>query len=453
MVNEYVQNEMIRESYAYNSIRSKESKQNSPHSHSLWENVCQMSPNVAGIYIPLKNFCYNDGENATYVNVKLELIIPFTDQLALQAWRLYPNRILGEIEEEINTSLNGLVWCQLQPQIVGEMKKKLNTFNYGELNAPTLPLSNCFNQIGSSGNVVYKISYAKMFLQDNSIYQCTSSRYTNEALLSTPLVLQLFVRENKLILKPGSQPLITLGRTNLMGFGVKPDVVEGLLQSLHEPIIIPSQELTRYIFEQNISDRGINVRRFVPLRNATNITMMFPRYTNECTVFQNINHLRAQLRIDKRNYPHLEFENTWDARFVQYQLMANELDGNEAPPEFLESISKPTQYKSPLDSEIYRLKTFSYDNTNFGINFQLERGNSGYVFDGLDTNTRDVEIQFIADSNSINPLTNSYYYPDVNNQDIHPPSPEMWICSDTYWTWSVDNGVQYHKEGVPINYE
>ncbi len=56
LVNEYFQNEMIRESYAYNSIRNKDVKACSPHSHSLWENVSKMSPNVCGVYVPLNKF-------------------------------------------------------------------------------------------------------------------------------------------------------------------------------------------------------------------------------------------------------------------------------------------------------------------------------------------------------------------------------------------------------------
>ena len=112
---------MIRESYAYNSIRTKDSKICYPNSHSLWENVSQMSPNVCGVYVPLNRFV-----EEKYVPIRMKLIIPFTDQLALQAWRLYPNRILGEIEEEINASLNALVWCQIQPKTIGEIRKKIN---------------------------------------------------------------------------------------------------------------------------------------------------------------------------------------------------------------------------------------------------------------------------------------------------------------------------------------
>lgn len=57
-------------------------------------------PCECGVYIPLSKF-----ERGQSVNVK------FTDLLALQSWRLYPNHILREFEEEIRTSLDFLVWC------------------------------------------------------------------------------------------------------------------------------------------------------------------------------------------------------------------------------------------------------------------------------------------------------------------------------------------------------
>ena len=34
-----------------------------------------------------------------------------------------------------------------------------------------------------------------------------------------------------------------------------------------------------------------------------------------------------------------------------------------------------------------------------------------------------------------------------------PPPPELWVCSDTYWTWSVQDGVRYYQRGIPAGYE
>ena len=102
-----------------------------------------------------------------------------------------------------------------------------------------------------------------------------------------------------------------------------------------------------------------------------------------------------------------------------------------------------------------------WDNTSFGINFQLERGNAGYVFDGIDSGSHSVTVEFRGKplgSGKVDP----YLYPDLavdsNNIVIvgekpNNPNPEMWICSDTYWTWSIADGVKYFQRGIPAGYE
>ena len=85
-----------------------------------------MNPNVCGVYIPINDLVSDEGSTKTkFVKVRMELLIPFTDQMSLHSWRLYPNSIAGEIVEEIRTSLDSLVWCQIQPKnVVNNLSKK-----------------------------------------------------------------------------------------------------------------------------------------------------------------------------------------------------------------------------------------------------------------------------------------------------------------------------------------
>lgn len=108
-----------------------------------------------------------------------------------------------------------------------------------------------------------------------------------------------------------------------------------------------------------------------------------------------------------------------------------------------------------------------FDNTSFGINFQLERGNAGYAFDGVDTGSHAVNIEFKA--SMYKKAGNPILYPDLairggsddkigtlvlGNKHIDDKAyPEMWICCDTYWTWSIDDGVKYYNRGVPAGYD
>ena len=112
-----------------------------------------------------------------------------------------------------------------------------------------------------------------------------------------------------------------------------------------------------------------------------------------------------------------------------------------------------------------------WDNTSFGINFQLERGNAGYVFDGIDTGSHAITVEFRGHPISKTTPDDPYLYPDlkmklnsdsppkptnevvVDDKAPNPPFPEMWICSDTYWTWSIADGVRYYPRGIPAGYD
>ena len=456
LINEYYQNEMIRESFAYNSIRTRDAKISCPHSHSLWENVCQMSPNVCGVYIPIQDLVWTRDGKRTWKKITMELIIPFTDQLVLQAWRLYPNIIVGDIVEEIRTSLDGLVWCQIPPKKVGEIKQILENESHKYLLVNEPPLSQKFVQIGQEGKIIMT---QEEITKGSEIWEkCTTTIFSYDK------IYKVDFGKNSLIVNSKVKPMIKKGRTNCFGFGIKPECVEELMEVFNEEIYIPAQELTRHIFEQKHTEKGIVCSKIVPLRNATNITMMFPRQYSDITCYQNPMYKNVQLLIDKKVYPQQEFENTWDGRFVQYQLCANELDGVEATQEFMESISRPLN--NVYDHSLKRFYSGTFDNTSFGINFQLERGNAGYVFDGIDTGCRGVKIEFHGspidiDENVKLDENDTYLYPlcDENdtpksaNEQPQLPPPEMWICSDTYWSWSAENGVEYHKDGVPIGFE
>ena len=153
--------------------------------------------------------------------------------------------------------------------------------------------------------------------------------------------------------------------------------------------------------------------------------------------------------------------------------MANELDGNIEPTrEFVESIARPrnadAKYSTIIRSEKDKVKPNErflmcpFDNTSFGINFQLERGNAGYVFDGIDTGSHSVTIEFRGSPFNKNAPQDPYLYPNlkvdenvvkIDEKKPDPPNPEMWICSDTYWTWSIAEGVKYYQRGIPAGYD
>ncbi|KAK8889208.1 hypothetical protein M9Y10_033953 [Tritrichomonas musculus] len=54
--NDIEEDELIRESFAYNSIKASDAKAANPHVHSIWEKVMNFIPCECGVYIPLSKF-------------------------------------------------------------------------------------------------------------------------------------------------------------------------------------------------------------------------------------------------------------------------------------------------------------------------------------------------------------------------------------------------------------
>ena len=431
LLDSYRQDELQRESFAYNSIKPRDAKATSKFSHSTWENVSQYSPSVCGCYVDLADVA--DGQRHP---LNIELTIPFTDQLALQAWQLYPNSICGEIEEEVKTSLRAMVWCQVNPNVVKDTLQFLDDTAINEELPAVIPITRKFTQIGKPASIVseYKAGTSDDVVEGT--FKVNDGTANGIDLKTEKLTLDVL------------GGTIQLGRSNLAGFGLKPGVYQGLIRELQTPLLIPSQELTREIFEGSAKVNGLEISKSIPLRNATNITMMFPKSPADITTFDNIMYQNVQLVVNKRTYPDTEFKNTCTARFYQHQLIANELDGAlEATQEFEDSFTQPLN--DPTTGKRYT--NCRSDGTSFGINFQLERSNAGYVFDGLDTGSNSVTVTFRGQ-----PMyrgdDDTYYIPDSELPDVHPPAPEAWICSDTYFTWSV-NGIDYFPNGIPEGYE
>ena len=89
----YNQQEMIREGFAYSSCMSKQEKATKRFIHSLYENVSKYAKSICGVYIDVDTF--KDGEEHT---VEWTVNIPFDNFLVLQAFDLFPNFAIPNVE-------------------------------------------------------------------------------------------------------------------------------------------------------------------------------------------------------------------------------------------------------------------------------------------------------------------------------------------------------------------
>ena len=406
----YQQNECCREGYCYSTIKPYSEKKTRKYTHSLYENVSDYSQSVCGTYIDLSDF--RDGQKH---DVEFEMNLPFEDMLALQAFDLYPNRIVGDIEIRFYVKPAGLVYCQVDPRKIKEVKEFMEDSTIASTFKSIPIFKHGFTQIGNDSKIA-----ALNVGSDKSITP------TTESITLSCLGLT-----------------VTACKSNMFGFGVKESTLQAIASMFSEPVSIPSQQLDYNAFPLAATRSGIQSTINMPLFNTTSITVVFPKHANDYTCFDNPIYHNVQLTINGQNYPD-EPISTLGARFLQYQLVASELDGGiQCTKEYEDSL---TMIKNN-ETTGKRFKNTLSDASSFMINIQTERSRGGYLYDGLDSNGQNIPIQ-IRGQPIYSDAQDTYFNYDESGQN-HPPPPQLFICRDTYFTVDTSNGLVYHPTGSP----
>ena len=405
----YQQNECCREGFCYSTIKPYSEKKTRKYTHSLYENVSDYSQSVFGTYVDLVDIM--DGQKH---DVEFEMNLPFEDMLALQAFDLYPNRIVGDIEIRFYVKPAGLVYCQVDPRKIKEVKEFMEDSTIASTFKSIPIFKHGFTQIGNDSKIA-----ALNVGSDKSITP------TTESITLSCLGLT-----------------VTACKSNMFGFGVKESTLQAIEQMFSEPVSIPSQQLDYNAFPTAPTAAGVQGTMNSPLSNITSITVVFPKHANDYTCFDNPIYHNLQLTINGKNYPD-EPVSTLGARFLQYQLVASELDGGiQCTKEFEDSLTMP---KNKDDGTRYK-NTLS-DASSFMLNIQTERSRGGYLFDGLDSNGQNVPIQ-IRGQPIHSGDGDTYFNCDETGQN-HPPPPQVFFCRDTYFTVDIHDGLVYHLKGCP----
>ena len=470
----YQQNEMIREGFLYGVQKPEAEKKRRRFIHTLWENVSKYSQTVCGNYINLNEFKATNTANFEY-----DINIPFDDLLALQAFDLFPNGLIGDISIKFKVSGAGQVWAFIEPHEVATVKSttEQDPLVTGELLTATQKIANVsklkkrFTQIGNEAIIPSKFI---MHLKATGKYNTSTPIEIDDDLtddffssLTTPISPTYDVQEivkakytdvttiDELKVewdcKYETQPAtltyqeftITLMKSNMQGYGCTEATKQGITEILRQGIIIPSQQVDYHAFPIAASANGIKSSINIPLMNVTTMSLLFPKYSNELTVFENPCYQNCYLNVAGTNYPD-ENLSTNDPRFYEMQLEAADLDGITlmCTKDFEDSITMTRNHEETGKRFVNTLS----DATNFVFQIKTERSGGGFFYDGLDSNGGNVQIQ--VNGQPIYTGVDDTYYNVDESGTIHPPPIQLWLTRDTYFTLNL-NGLEYNDKTTP----
>ena len=414
----YHNQEMTREGFAYSTPMHKQEKKTKRFTHSLYENVQEYSTSVCGTYVNIEDF-----KDGAAHDVQMEINIPFDHLLALQAFDLYPNSICGNLALKGYLRARGFVWCMVNPMAVKEYKEFIQGEDFSTFTFPgdiAGLYKHEFTQAGNSAAIITK---------------WTESSGTVTAVSGEATVLIQGMRVERLT-------------STMYGFSVEAESLNKIATQFSTPVIIPSQQLIYNAFPLAATTAGIQTTINMPVSNCSNMSVVFPKYENDMTVFTNPVYQNLQLIVDGKSYPD-EAVSSMGAQFLQQQLIASDLSaGLECTKEFEDSYimdkntSSGTRYTNTLR-----------DGSSFMWNVQLERANAGYTFDGVDSHGQNIAIQLKGQPIFTSSGANHYdtYYDVDASGTKHPPPPQLWLCCDTYFEVS-SAGVKYVHNQTPDGY-
>jgi len=411
----------LQETYLYNLCGSEAKRKNKSGIYSLWEDVWEKSNSVCGTYIPMSEVRQNNGVGT----FRYKYSIPIDSILAFQAVDMFPSSIMGILKLILNFQFTGAVWCPVSQQLVYE---QLNYMGVGPVGDRTiLP--------------AYDEAVSHQFLQANIEY--------GDIMLLTSLDAQ----SKKTARVSVTSFAVSSLKAHVKGFGIKEEVKQSIYNMMKQaPLLIPAQKLERHTFGTGLLSPGpFDATASITMRNVNCISVMFGTDTSNTTVFRNPMIRNLQLTIGNTLYPaeRTSTLNALNPEYLTYQLQACELDCAITPSKsFVNSIIHDRLLYT-IDSAGNVNVTGRYNNTrsdgtDFVFTVETERGQSGYVFDGLTTDGN-VVVNLKFEPIATNPLYNVYYnYDPVNYPGRVPSAPVLHIARDVFWE------LGFNERGEPF---
>jgi hypothetical protein len=188
---------------------------------------------------------------------------------------------------------------------------------------------------------------------------------------------------------------------------------------------------------------GLNTAQEYPLWNCTDITILTPSFPQDYTVYRNIMYESCRLKVGQQNMPNFDIR-TVGPTFAKMAFLSSDLEefGLAPTEEFEESLTEPRNNKN---GERCLMES---DATSFVLNFQCERGGGGIYFDGLYSRgvPINVEIKGKPIYNKLDGFQDTYFFPDPDFPNMHPPQPIIVYTNDALFTFRANESLVFQHD-------
>ena len=230
----YNQNEMTREGFAYSNLKGFSERKTRKFIHSLYENVSNYSSSVCGTYLDVDDL--KDGATHDFT---MKLNIPFTDLLALQAFREFPSSIVGQLAFKGYFSHQGMVYTFVNPATVKDYKEIIQGEETG------------VDTIGSDTSSHYDHKFIQVGVSSNGIINCTTETSSDITKMTT---------ETGTVCFDITSLQVTELKSNMAGYSVQAGTKQAIVNVFSKGVIIPAQQLDYATFPIPPSALGIIIQ-------------------------------------------------------------------------------------------------------------------------------------------------------------------------------------------------
>ena len=369
--NETSHQHAVCEGFLSTVYKSRADMSNKKYVFSPYNEVVSFDNSVCGAWVPLSDLISGN------CNFSFQVIIPYNEILALQAFDNFPNWLFGNLILSFKATNVSQVWTEVNPydSITRNIVRGIiKASDYPELTSilacakETWGYTRAFQQIGLINQVCF----------------CTGNKWDSE--------------NNKWTEELDFYTGPICPRTDTGGFQVSKvqsftkgyrlnTTVKGEMENYFldtefggqgHVFVVPAQHITRFGMSDQPVGTTFNIESDIPISRATDLYVLMPWHTDQTTCFCNPSLQSFQIHIGSRSYPRQEVS-TVGPEFYTQQLQQSDFDNFfEANDSFEHSLTDARCDKNGFRNPYT-------DDTSFVFAISLERSNAGpMIFDGLD---------------------------------------------------------------------